>query len=462
MMQSDVLQQTAALSHILTAPKTELPAADCSTPRTEMQAGSKKSFDDMIDEARCSKPVPQEEKTAPESEGVAAQNVGYRESEKSGSDKKLLSAEKQNGGENKPDFRRMQLKENERLSADIQQPAVPEKSDSGAESVLVRNGGKKIAGELQNSAVRKAVSDAGAENESRGAENTSDAEKTDVQSEIDISAERALFSGLPVRPPEPEILPLQTNSDAAEIMFDNPDTIDDISSAAKTPRRFSLDKDGKIIVSDFRSEKTPEVSETPAEKQTGLKISDVKYDRNTAEMTVELTNAETAQMNMLSSNNQTASADGSQFQAMLTNQIQQSAPEIVKAGSVILKDNDSGQIKLVLNPESLGSVKIDLHISEKAVTGRIVVASQEAYNAFKESADSLRQAFIHSGFESAGFDVSYSGQNSSAGQGGHHQNTEAQLNAVHAYGELTAGSDSGLSSEENYAFSERNSVNIVA
>lgn len=460
MMQSDVIHQTAALSHILTAPKTEVPAADYSTPRTEMQSGSKKSFDDMIDEARCSKPVPPEEKTVSEGGKNAAQNIGYRESEQSEQNERPVAAAEKKSGKNKPDFKTVQSAGKKQLSADKEQSFVPEKSDSGAESVLIRDGGKKIAAKLQNSAVRKSVSET--EKDSRGAENASDSEKTTVQSEIDISAERALLSGLPVRPPEQETRPLQTGSDAAEIIFDNLDTIDDISSAAKTPRRFSLDKDGKIIVSDFRSEKTPEISEDAGEKQAGLKVSDVKYDRNTAEMTVELTNAESARMNMLSSNSQAASANGSQFQAMLTNQIQQSAPEIVKAGSVILKDNDSGQIKLVLNPESLGNVKIDLHISEKSITGRIVVASQEAYNAFKESADSLRQAFIHSGFESAGFDVSYSGQNSFSGQGERHQNTDAPRNAAHTYGEFIAGSDSGFSSEENYAFSERNSVNIVA
>lgn len=287
----------------------------------------------------------------------------------------------------------------------------------------------------------------------------SEPEKADVPSEIDLSVQRVLLSELPVQLPEQGVQLEKLNFDDAESVLDK---INDAASSGKTPRRFSLDKDGKIIVSDFRSEKTPEISENAGERQAGLKVSDVKYDRNTAEMTVELTNAESAQMNMLSSNSQTASANGSQFQAMLTNQIQQSAPEIVKAGSVILKDNDSGQIKLVLNPESLGNVKIDLHISEKSITGRIVVASQEAYNAFKESADSLRQAFIHSGFESAGFDVSYSGQNSFSGQGERHQNTDAPRNAAHTYGEFIAGSDSGFSSEENYAFSERNSVNIVA
>ena len=179
-------------------------------------------------------------------------------------------------------------------------------------------------------------------------------------------------------------------------------------------------------------------------------------------MTLDLAKADSAQMNILSSNSQTAGANGSQFQAMLTNQIHQSAPELVKAGNIILKDNDVGQIKLVLNPESLGNVKIDLHISEKNITGRIIVASAEAYNAFKESADSLRQAFINSGFETAGFDLQFAGQNTS-GQQEQHRNSDAQLRMARTYGDYTAGQyDGDIESGENYAFSARNSVNIVA
>ena len=41
--------------------------------------------------------------------------------------------------------------------------------------------------------------------------------------------------------------------------------------------------------------------------------------------------------------------------------------------------------------------------------GHIVVASREAFNAFGDGADVLRNAFIQSGFEDAKFDVSFAG-----------------------------------------------------
>ncbi|MDY5634521.1 MAG: flagellar hook-length control protein FliK, partial [Treponema porcinum] len=312
----------------------------------------------------------------------------------------------------------------------------------------------------QEKTVQKKLPSAGKE-ELSGALN---AERSyDAASEIisaDASVQQAFFAKNTVPQTAEAPQPLSVPQDNAEFSLEDSEIP---AVMAEKPKRFSLDKDGKIKVTDYRSEeKTDFALEKADEKKSQLKITDVKYDRNTAEMTLDLAKADSVQMNILSSNSQTASANGSQFQAMLTNQIQQSAPELVKAGNIILKDNDVGQIKLVLNPESLGNVKIDLHISEKNITGRIIVASAEAYNAFKESADSLRQAFINSGFETAGFDLQFAGQNTS-GQQEQHRNSDAHFRMMHTYGDYTAGQyDGDLETEENYAFSALNSVNIVA
>lgn len=175
-------------------------------------------------------------------------------------------------------------------------------------------------------------------------------------------------------------------------------------------KEFALDKNGKIIVQDFRTD----------EDKAGVKnipdklLTAVKKDRDgNAQMTMTL--PDRVQQNILSASDQSASASGSNFQAMLTNQIQQNAEDFVKAGSIVLKDNNVGTIKLVLHPESLGDVKINLQLSDKVISGQITVASQEAYNAFRESADNLRQAFIQNGFDATGFTVAYSGANASGG-----------------------------------------------
>ncbi len=83
--------------------------------------------------------------------------------------------------------------------------------------------------------------------------------------------------------------------------------------------------------------------------------------------------------------------------------------EIVKAAHIVLRDGDSGMIRLRLEPESLGNVKIELKMTEKNITGRIVVETEEARNAFERSLAGLRDAFSAEGFESARLEVSVGG-----------------------------------------------------
>ena len=276
----------------------------------------------------------------------------------------------------------------------------------------------------------------------------------------------ALFAALTA---SDNILKAQEKSDFSDLsqisenIFELEPLTETEESAHATPKTFAFDKDGKIIVKDFRSE-APEAEKKADEKidgKTELKVSDVKFDGNHAELTMEV--PENVIQNVTSSSDQTASAQGSNFQAMLSNQIQQNASEFVKAGSIVLRDNDVGSIKLILKPENLGNVKVDLQISDKNITGRIVVASQEAFNAFKESADSLRQAFMESGFENASFDLAFAGQDASQNSSdGKQENPAATYNMARAYGDFTDSGDDFVQLEETATFAPRSSVNIVA
>ena len=450
-MQAAILNQTAALSYAAAAPKTELVSVKPDAGQADSFA-LKKSFDDMIKDARAHDSV--QEKKAPAEKTVQADSgdkpvSDTQEKVDAKSREKTAETHRTDADDGRKDVSSVK----ERIAESVKSTAPEEGKNRG------RLENTKTPSEKTEKTVQKKLSSA-------GKEELADALNADclyeAASEI-ISADasvQALLAKKTVPQTSEASQPLSVPQDNAEFSLEDSEIP---AVTAENPKRFSLDKDGKIKVTDYRSEeKTDFASERTDEKKSQLKITDVKYDRNTAEMTLDLAKADSAQMNILSSNSQTAGANGSQFQAMLTNQIQQSAPELVKAGNIILKDNDVGQIKLVLNPESLGNVKIDLHISEKNITGRIIVASAEAYNAFKESADSLRQAFINSGFETAGFDLQFAGQNAS-GQQEQHQNSDAQLRMARTYGDYTAGQyDGDIESGENYAFSARNSVNIVA
>lgn len=111
-----------------------------------------------------------------------------------------------------------------------------------------------------------------------------------------------------------------------------------------------------------------------------------------------------------------AATQKTDFSSILSSEIQNNAYEFVKAGSMVLKDNNSGTINLILHPDELGSVKIQLELSDKLIAGKIVVATKEAYEAFNSSLNSLKEAFNASGFESSNFDLSWSGQESSSNQ----------------------------------------------
>ena len=451
-MQAAILNQTAALSYAAAAPKTELVSVKPDAGQADSFA-LKKSFDDMIKDARTHDSV--QEKNAPAEKTVQADSgdkpvSDTQEKVDAKSREKTAETHRTDADDGRKDVSSVK----ERIAESVKSTAPEEGKNRG------RLENTRTLSVKQEKTVQKKLPSAGKEelSDALNAERSYDAASEIISA--DASVQQALFAKNTVPQTAEAPQPLSVPQDNAEFSLEDSEIP---AVMAEKPKRFSLDKDGKIKVTDYRSEeKTDFALEKTDEKKSQLKITDVKYDRNTAEMTLDLAKADSVQMNILSSNSQTASANGSQFQAMLTNQIQQSAPELVKAGNIILKDNDVGQIKLVLNPESLGNVKIDLHISEKNITGRIIVASAEAYNAFKESADSLRQAFINSGFETAGFDLQFAGQNTS-GQQEQHQNSDAHFKMVRTYGDYTAGQyDGDLETEENYAFSAWNSVNIVA
>ena len=186
---------------------------------------------------------------------------------------------------------------------------------------------------------------------------------------------------------------------------------------------------GKISVIDMRTEQVAEQIANPEDSavtKEGAKKSDfvktVEYDSNgNATISLSLKGENQAIDNGVV---QTSNQD---FSSMLSREIASSANDLVKTGSIILKDNNAGTINLILNPEELGSVKIKLEISDNQITGKILVASKEAYDAFNQNLNLLKNAFIDSGFSAGGFDLAFTGSNQQGdfGQNGN-QNQPSQ------------------------------------
>ena len=190
---------------------------------------------------------------------------------------------------------------------------------------------------------------------------------------------------------------------------------------------------GKISVIDMRTEQVAEQIANPEDSavtKEGAKKSDfvktVEYDSNgNATISLSLKGENQAIDNGVV---QTSNQD---FSSMLSREIASSANDLVKTGSIILEDNNAGTINLILNPEELGSVKIKLEISDNQITGKILVASKEAYDAFNQNLNLLKNAFIDSGFSAGGFDLAFTGSNQQGdfGQNGNqNQPSQSEIN----------------------------------
>ncbi len=90
--------------------------------------------------------------------------------------------------------------------------------------------------------------------------------------------------------------------------------------------------------------------------------------------------------------------------------------EVVKAANLVVRDG-GGEIRLVLKPESLGSVRIKMSLVDNSIHGRIIVDNLAAKQIIDGSLDSLIRAFTADGFQNASVQVSVSGQGTDQGRG---------------------------------------------
>lgn len=99
-----------------------------------------------------------------------------------------------------------------------------------------------------------------------------------------------------------------------------------------------------------------------------------------------------------------AAAHGS-FPGSLAARLRDGAADIVRSAQVVLRNGDVGLIRMRLEPETLGGVKIELKMAEKQISGRIIVESDVAGEAFRSSIDALKDAFAESGFDVRSLEV---------------------------------------------------------
>lgn len=83
--------------------------------------------------------------------------------------------------------------------------------------------------------------------------------------------------------------------------------------------------------------------------------------------------------------------------------------ELARAAGIVLRDG-GGEIKLLLKPESLGSVRIRMNLVDNAIEGRIIVDNQAVKHVFEGGLGALTRALTAEGFQTASLQVSVGGQ----------------------------------------------------
>ncbi|MFP4509582.1 MAG: flagellar hook-length control protein FliK [Spirochaetaceae bacterium] len=81
------------------------------------------------------------------------------------------------------------------------------------------------------------------------------------------------------------------------------------------------------------------------------------------------------------------------------------ASDIVRQAQVILRNNNEGELRLLLKPESLGTVRIRMEMVEDRVALRIYVDNEAAGDAFRSSIADLQRSFEESGIHTGSVEV---------------------------------------------------------
>ncbi len=220
----------------------------------------------------------------------------------------------------------------------------------------------------------------------------------------------------------------------------------------------------KISVIDMRTKVEAQDSKPVEKTAKNLKVEYTSDSTATVTMDLEQ-QMQYAGENILSLDNQTAASNGSDFQAMVNNQIQANIPDFVKTGTILLKDNDKGTINLVLHPDDLGNVKIHLSMDGKTVSAHITVNTKEALEVFKDNAQTLREAFAKNGYDTANFDVSYNGNSNDQGNQDFKDLYDgSEFMARNAYGDFLGGGldDGYIQDAWEMAQNSEYLINIVA
>ncbi|MBN2509629.1 MAG: flagellar hook-length control protein FliK [Spirochaetales bacterium] len=97
-----------------------------------------------------------------------------------------------------------------------------------------------------------------------------------------------------------------------------------------------------------------------------------------------------------------ASGEANRFRQFMK---EQGNADIVRDAKLTIKDESTGEIRLILKPERLGEVRIRLSLEDNRIAGRIIVENNTVREYFQANMADLLQEFEASGFGNTSLDV---------------------------------------------------------
>jgi len=204
--------------------------------------------------------------------------------------------------------------------------------------------------------------------------------------------------------------PIVLNASAPAVLPQQSQEIQVKSSHHQKDKKKNGDSEVKIIVEDRR---TAHIKENSSQL---LKAVDTGEPAN--KVTLELVPSDDVSgMQIRGEHSDTGgksfvlqTAEEQKGAALLDRQLQdKGTQELTKNIRFVLKDHNEGEIKLILKPESLGKVRINLNMHENHIVGKIIVENNNVRQAFMNNLTNLTKALEDSGFSSASLDVSVGG-----------------------------------------------------
>ena len=176
----------------------------------------------------------------------------------------------------------------------------------------------------------------------------------------------------------------------------------------------------KVFVVDRRSDKEKEKLKlpgaeaaaqqsvnAPVELQSQPKASDPKTQVTDVQVSFQAVGGKPKDGFELTSHNTPVSPrDAVSFQQYL---VEKGYGQLVDQARIVLKDQNAGEIRMTLYPESLGKVKVALNLSDNTLAGQIYVENQTVKDVFQSNMDGLLQAFRDGGWSDLSLQVSVGG-----------------------------------------------------